>query len=734
MKKLSIRLKLIIGFSIVVLLTLVVGGTGYFGQEMIVHENNIIPQKIMPYVQNVNKIKGGIRGVLIGQRALMIKELYDGDMSQVQYNYLGKSIEDVNVGVQELNKLELNDQEQKDYNELLELYSKWEKINTKFLELCKKRQDNKLSKTGLEKLNNQIQESGAQSRLVFLDIDNLMNRTIAIQEKSFDKTIEKLDRHEKNVTMTLAILVIVIAILSIVLVQVIVKNIGNMLKTLVTEVSGLIKSAEKGELKKRANVEAVASEFRSIPSGINSVLDVMNAPIKVTTDYLKMIGKGIIPEKITDEYHGDFNDIKNSLNECIDGLDGLVEANSVLQLMAKNDYTKTMEGNYQGVYEEVKKSVNYVIQGNSYIVDALNRMAIGDLSDLKILQDYGRQCDNDNMVPALIAIVSSLGEITNNAKRIADGDLTVSLKIRSDKDELMMALSEMIEKLNEVVGQILESSHNVSSGSMQLSNVSIQVSQGASEQAASTEEISSSVEEMDSTIQQNTANAVDAGAKAKDNAVAIVDVNASAMETLKAIEMIADKINVINSIAEKTDILAINAAIEAARAGEQGKGFAVVAAEVRKLAETSQQAAIEINGLSEKSLSVTSKAGSLMANIIPDIQKSSDLVNEIAMASKEQSVVSEQIAKAVEQLSQVTQQNSASAEEMSSTAEELNSQAESLSDVIQYFKVKNNSFLTKKNNSKNNKLFADNFPGEDSLQEKRPLKINLDKDDDYDNF
>jgi len=283
------------------------------------------------------------------------------------------------------------------------------------------------------------------------------------------------------------------------------------------------------------------------------------------------------------------------------------------------------------------------------------------------------------------AMKKSLSEITAKAKQVSNGDLTVKMEKRSDKDELMISLDNMVKKLSEIALQIVESADNVAAGSEQLTGAAVQIAQGASEQASSAEEVSASIEEMTATIHQNSDNAIQTEKIALAASQGIMDMAKAAQSSLDATRLISDKIKIINAIAEKTDILAINAAIEAARAGEHGKGFAVVAAEVRKLAETSQKAAVEINDLSSESLKLTMEGGQLMERLIPDIQKTATLIQEVAAASNEQASGAEQIAKAIEQLSSVTQENSASAEEMSSTSEELASQAQTLQEIVSFF-------------------------------------------------
>jgi methyl-accepting chemotaxis protein len=222
------------------------------------------------------------------------------------------------------------------------------------------------------------------------------------------------------------------------------------------------------------------------------------------------------------------------------------------------------------------------------------------------------------------------------------------------------------------------------------------MSQGTTEQAASTEEASSSIEEMNATIRQNADNAMQTEKIAQKSANDAQESGAAVADAVTAMKQIAEKIGIIEEIARQTNLLALNAAIEAARAGEHGKGFAVVAAEVRKLAERSQTAAAEISQLSGSSVDVAERAGSMLAKLVPDIQKTAELVQEISASSKEQAGGADQINGAIQQLNQVVQQNAGAAEEMSSTAEELASQADQLQTTVAFFKVSGNGHGQKK--------------------------------------
>jgi methyl-accepting chemotaxis protein len=245
----------------------------------------------------------------------------------------------------------------------------------------------------------------------------------------------------------------------------------------------------------------------------------------------------------------------------------------------------------------------------------------------------------------------------------------------------------MVQKLTNVVTDVNGGAEAIASASEEVSATAQSLSQASSEQAASAEETSASIEEMTASIAQNSENAKVTDGMATKAAREAVDGGSAVKATVAAMKQIAQKISIIDDIAYQTNLLALNAAIEAARAGEHGKGFAVVATEVRKLAERSQVAAQEIGTVASGSVELAEKAGRLLDEMLPSIQKTSDLVQEITAASREQTTGVGQINAAVGQLSQTTQQNASSSEELAATAETLSMQAEQLQSAMAFFRL-----------------------------------------------
>ena len=278
------------------------------------------------------------------------------------------------------------------------------------------------------------------------------------------------------------------------------------------------------------------------------------------------------------------------------------------------------------------------------------------------------------------------------AENFAAGDLTFQinqndLNVKDEFGLLTRAINNMGEKIRGIINDVQNGASEVASASIQISSASQVISQGANEQSAAVEELSAAIEEMTSGIQQNSDNAVETDKSATIAAHSIREVVKVSSESIDSVHKIVAKINIINDIAFQTNILALNAAVEAARAGEQGRGFAVVAAEVRKLAERSKTAANEIMELSASTLQLSEQSGQKLSDIVPKIEQTAKLVQEIAAASYEQSSGVMQINNTIQQFNNVTQQNAASSEEMATSAEELAGQAGQLKDTVSFFKI-----------------------------------------------
>jgi len=400
--------------------------------------------------------------------------------------------------------------------------------------------------------------------------------------------------------------------------------------------------------------------------------------------------------------------------------------------------------NERGNAENINPDFRSIIYGINNMLDAvinplnvaasyLERISKGDISE-KITAEY--KGDFNTIINNLNLLIDAFNNIVNKMKLVANGDLTVKLAMRSEKDELMHTLMDMVKSVAEVVNQVQTTADSIALASQEMSSTAQNVSQGASEQAAAAEEVSASMEEMGANIQQNSDNAQQTEKIAAKAAEDIIQGSQNVSQTLESMKKIAAKISIINDIAFQTNILALNAAVEAARAGEHGKGFAVVAAEVRKLAERSQVAAGEIDLLSSSSVEVAERSVKLLESIVPDIQKTARLVQEITASSMEQNSGAEQINSAITQLNQVTQQNAAAAEEMATGTEELSSQAEQLKEMIAFFEVlKEKEEKIKRENKNTNK--KNNLSKSKILNTKQGVFINLqeeNKDSDYEKF
>lgn len=354
-----------------------------------------------------------------------------------------------------------------------------------------------------------------------------------------------------------------------------------------------------------------------------------------------------------------------------------------------------MEGK-SGPIAELCSGVNGMMENTAVIFDDVVRvfggLAAGDLNQ-RINRDYSGafgQLKNDaNATTEKLAdIIEDVGRVFSG---LANGDLTqrIDRAAQGVFDQVKQDANISCGKLASIIEEVRGAADALTGAANQVSATAQSLSQAASEQAASVEETTASIDVMSASISQNSDNAKVTDGMATKASKEATDGGSAVAQTVTAMKQIAAKIGIVDDIAYQTNLLALNAAIEAARAGEHGKGFAVVAAEVRKLAERSQEAAREIGDLAGSSVSTAERAGKLLDEIVPSIQKTSELVQEIAAASEEQSESVVQIGGAMGQLSKATQQNASASEELAATSEQLSGQAEQLQQTVSFFNLGN---------------------------------------------
>ncbi|CAH1745416.1 HAMP domain-containing protein [Thauera humireducens] len=438
-------------------------------------------------------------------------------------------------------------------------------------------------------------------------------------------------------------------------------TIKNNLNTAIDAVNALVadalmlsKAAVAGKLATRADASKHQGDYQRIVQGVNDTLDAVIGPLNVAADYVDRIAKGAIPAKITDTYNGDFNTIKNNLNTAIDAVNGLV-ADAVMLAQAAVEgrlETRADASKHQGDYRRIVEGVNATLD----------------------------------------AVIAPINEVKRVMVALSGGDLTQKItdNYAGDFQVLQNAVNDSMDKLAEIIEQVRGAADALTNAAGQVSATAQSLSQSSSEQAASVEETSASIEQMSASINQNSENAKITDAMASKSSTEAGEGGEAVRSTVEAMKNIAGKIGIIDDIAYQTNLLALNAAIEAARAGEHGKGFAVVAAEVRKLAERSQVAAQEIGELAGNSVHLAERAGKLLDEMVPSINKTSDLVQEIASASQEQTAGVGQINNAMGQLNKATQQNASASEELAATAEELGGQAGQLQELMGFFSLESN--------------------------------------------
>ncbi|HUW06816.1 MAG TPA: methyl-accepting chemotaxis protein [Williamwhitmania sp.] len=722
-----IRSKLFIGFAIVALLAIIVA---YFGivrlkqidnADTALYENGVLPLEYTTAIStDYQLVRVSVRDAILADSVLSKKAIF---------NRIGAINEDWGKQLSLLAGTVTDELNRKNYQEVFDARAAYMGYIPQ-VELLAENHDNvgafKIVHGPMYEASNRLQKA----------IDELV-----ADNDTYAKTSSEGNTQLANSATTfMIILIFIVLFIAVTLGFVIARNVQGILNSIVAETRKLVEAAVVGKLDVRGNVQKINFEFREIIVGVNKTLDSLvglfdNLPTPImiidnefNIQYMNEVGARV-NDKSSKQLNGTkcYDHFKTSdcrTGNCACSRAMISNREEVSEAIAKPkgseidiSYSavpiKNMEGKIVGAIEivtdqtAIKQTMRKIEKVSTYqnneakkLTGALQSLALGDLAiNLDVDKGDVDTFEAKEMFHVINQAVNSTidvnKDIASKAKLIADGDLTIELKKRSDKDDLMQSLSDMVKSTANIISEFRNASNIIATSSQQMSNGSQQMSQGASEQASSSEQISSSIEEMTANIQQNSENAQQTEKIALNAAHGIKKVGEAAEATLSYMQDIADKVSIIGEIARQTNILALNAAVEAARAGEHGRGFAVVASEVRKLAERSQVASVEIDDLTKKSVRATEDSNKLMFGIVPEIEKTARLVQEITAASNEQNSGALQINNGIQQFNQVTQQNAAASEEMATSSEELAGQADQLLEMISFFKLEN-EFESKK--------------------------------------
>ncbi len=448
--KMKIRTKLFLGFSLMALVALCVGLSGYLGLNKTIKQEQYLVTNQVPGVAQLQSIKEALNNVMIGERGLLIPEMKTGKMRQDQYDYINNGIMGSEAIITTFEKLPRDTVMDKLWKEFLSLKNDW-MANAQIVVQSAKERDRLMSEGADEENPDVIMsdemafDASLTSRESALVTYDKLKELIDLENQVTDVAFAN-NAKQSNRSIYIVIFLILIAVLMAVGFGILISgNIQRIIDKINQQIKDVVTHVLEGRLSSRVDIAETNIEFRDITAGYNTTLDTVLQPFKIAVEYLTKISVGDMPPVITEKFLGDYAIIINSLN----------------------------------------------------------------------------------------SLIVALNEIIDKAKLVAEGDLTVDLKKRSENDELMQSLTDMVKSTANIISEFQTAANNISASSQQMSSTSQQMSQGASEQASSAEEVSSSMEEMAANIQQNTENAQQTEKIALNAADGINKVNDAALTDIK---------------------------------------------------------------------------------------------------------------------------------------------------------------------------------------------------------
>jgi len=661
----KIGTKILSAFAFAVLVALLIGGVAWWSEHTLSDHLNDLADNKLPSAVALGEMMEGQANVARGVNTLLLRRA-DAEMKREARAGVDEALKKLDAAIKTYDSIPRDEGSTKAWKEAQGPLSEWRRAIARVLAASEERE--RLGSAGekaIAEADDRTWAASQEARKAFVPLDKALDEVMGSNGKSTAAAKEKAHQAGTTGLWTIGVTLLLGAAALLAVGLLLSRSIGGVLRALLAETGKLTAAVEAGKLDTRGDVDTVSAEFQPIVAGVNRTMDAFQKPIQVTQEYVTRISRGDIPPKIADHYQGDFSQIKEALNRCIDAVGLLVaDAHALSRAAVEGKLsTRADAGKHQGDFRKVVDGVNQTLD----------------------------------------AVLAPIGEARKVLERLAERDLTARVQgsYQGDHAAIKEALNSAAGALHDALAQVAESVEQVSGAAGQIASSSQAVASGASEQASSLEQTHSSLESMSAQTRQaadsaQQANNLAAETKrsAEEGAGAMEQMTSAMGKIRHSAEGTSAIIKDISEIAFQTNLLALNAAVEAARAGEAGRGFAVVAEEVRSLALRAKEAAVKTEELIKESVkqagegeAVARLSNEKLTEIVGSAQKVSDIVAEMAASSREQAQGIGQVNKAVGEMDKVTQQNAASSEESSSAAEELSGQSEELAALVGSFKI-----------------------------------------------